>query len=249
MNASATVWMPVQRRSRERARRVGVAAGERDHAHVAVRLLDEQDRAVGGGRLEQRRAVSRPSRSGSAAASTIRRTIASSASAGEMTYSPVPPFASSDSASARVGEVAFGAELLEDGQGRGADGARPPSARRFPPRAVRGRDGSAPPDSARRADRAAWRFARCRDRRRPRGRSRACSAPRRRRYSPHAAGATFGSSAPAAVFRRCLGARAIVRRGQRFGGNQRRLQRVERAARRPGGSRRRATRLRRAPRA
>ena len=61
-------------------------------------------------------AVSRPSRSGSAAASTIRRTIASSASAGEMTYSPGADRRQEPLGVVGVGEVAFGAELLEDGQ-------------------------------------------------------------------------------------------------------------------------------------
>ena len=44
----------------------------------------------------------------------MRRTIASSASAGEMTYSPEPTLVSSCRAASRVGEVALGAELLEE---------------------------------------------------------------------------------------------------------------------------------------
>ena len=45
----------VQRRSGQHPGSIRVAAREGDHAHVAVGLLDEQDRAVGAGGFEQRR--------------------------------------------------------------------------------------------------------------------------------------------------------------------------------------------------
>ena len=94
---------------------VGVAAGGRDDAHVAAGQLDEDHaRRRRPTASSSAAAVSRPSRSGSAAASTIRRTIASSASAGEMTYSPVPTVGQQRLRGARVLEVALGAELLED---------------------------------------------------------------------------------------------------------------------------------------
>ena len=128
--------------ARQRARRVGVAAGDGDHAHVAAGELDEDDGAVGRRRLRAAPRRSRaPSSSGSAAASTIRRTIASSASAGEMTYSPVPIVGQQRLRGVGVVEIALGAELLEDRAAPCSDGARRPSARRFRRRAGRARDG------------------------------------------------------------------------------------------------------------
>ena len=116
---SATVWMPVQRRSGERARRVGVASRERDHAYVAVRLLDEQDRAVGGGRLEQRRGGFTPEEI------RQRRRIHNPSHdrivgiRGRDDVFAGPAFRQQRFGEARVGEVAFRAEMLEDGKGRG----------------------------------------------------------------------------------------------------------------------------------
>ena len=104
-----------RRDSRQRPRRVGVAPGVAMHADVAAgQLRRRRPRRRRATASSSAAAVSRPSRSGSAAASTIRRTIASSASAGEMTSSPVPAFVSSVARGAGVGEIALGAELLED---------------------------------------------------------------------------------------------------------------------------------------
>ena len=115
---SASIRVPVLRRPRERAGPVGVAAGEGDHAHVVVRLLHEQDGAVGGRRFEQG--------GGGLASQQI----------GERRRIHNPPhdrivgigggddvFARADLCQeqfggARVGEVAFGAELFEDAQRR-----------------------------------------------------------------------------------------------------------------------------------
>ena len=173
-------------------------------------------------------AVSRPSRSGSAAASTIRRTIASSASAGEMTYSPGADRGQQRLRGPRVGEVALGAELLEDaerlvemplGDRAGAGLGDQPSEREMAERrlialaeqieqrralreVVIGVGGAAV--LARAARRAAGGT-------RPRWPARLC-----------------GSSASAADASRCSASGEAVRRGQRLGGDERRLQRVER---------------------
>ena len=92
-----------------------VAARRGDDPHVAAGELHEHDRARRPlTASSSAAAVSRPSRSGSAAASTMRRTIASSASAGEMTYSPVPIVGEQAARGHGVGEIALGAQLLED---------------------------------------------------------------------------------------------------------------------------------------
>ena len=117
--------------ARERARRVGIAPGRRRATRTSPSGGSTKTTAPSpAAASSSAAAVSRPSRSGSAAASTIRRTIASSASAGEMTYSPDPTLVSSVARGVGVGEVAFGAELLEDARTPCRGGARRPTARR-----------------------------------------------------------------------------------------------------------------------
>ena len=244
--------LPCSGRPRQRARGVRVAARD-------ARRCGRRRRPAGRTRRRRRRAaasssaaaVSRPSRSGSAAASTIRRTIASSASAGEMTYSP-----GADCGQQRLRGVAcrrasrsapscskIAERLVEMPLGdRARAGLGDQAAEREV--AERGLVALAEQIEQRRALRevVVRVGARCR--------SCACSAPRRRRYSPHAAGATLGIERVGGRGR----AAARLRRsrsggGQRFGRDQRRLQRVERRRARPAGSRRRARPLRRGRRA
>ena len=103
--------------ARERAGRVGVASGEGDHAHVVVRLLDEQDGAVGGRRFEQRR--------GRLASEQIgqRRRIHNpphdrivGVGRGDDVFAGAA-LRQQQFGGARVGEVALGAELFEDAHG------------------------------------------------------------------------------------------------------------------------------------
>ena len=82
--------VPVRRRSRHaRVPALASQPAAAIDADVAARRARRKTTAQSAAAASSSAAaVSRPSRSGSAAASTIRRTIASSASAGEMTYSP-----------------------------------------------------------------------------------------------------------------------------------------------------------------
>ncbi len=84
------------------------------------------------------------------------------------------------------------------------------------------------PDSARRADRAASRSARSRGTRRRRCRSWRAARRAGAGTRPRRPARPSGSSASAAAARRCSASGRRSRGDQRFGGDQRRLQRVER---------------------
>ena len=115
---AAAVGVAAQRGSRESARGVRIASGRCDDAHVAAR--ERRRRRWPHPPAPARSsaaAVSRPSRSGNAAASTSRRTIASSASAGEMTHSSGPDDREQRLRGPRVVEIASRAKLLEDAEG------------------------------------------------------------------------------------------------------------------------------------
>ena len=222
---SAPVRVAVQRRSRERARRVGVAAGEGDDADVAVRQLDEQHRAVGGGRFEQRRRGLAPEQIGQ------RRRIH------DPPHDRIVGIRGRDDVFARadlrqqrlgeprVGEVAFGAELLEDGEGRGemALGDRAGAGFGHEPSEREMAQGRLIALAEQIQQRRALREVVIRIGRvavsRVQGAAQAEVLAPRRRGDPRIQRAGRGVQA-------LLGPRTIVRGGQRFGGDQRRLQRV-----------------------